>query len=501
MGTFSAVFAVLLDLSYTLLVTGCFTLYVLGIALYRLYFHPLSKYPGPFLWKISRLPHAWYCCTGRIAYKITDFHGIYGPIVRIAPDELNFILEDAWQDIYGKPLPRNSQLRKDPDQFVANPDGPLGLLLEPSDEIHARHRRNLAPGFSEKILRVQEPLLNKYFGLLIQRLRENSGSPVDVAQYYEFATFDIVGDLTYGESFDCLEKLEVHLCLKLLHTAGKAIAILGIMQKFHPLDKIFLAIFARIARKDETMFRTLTREKLLKRLELPDPRPDFIAYVQRHLNSAEGMTFGEISETCGVLLAAGSETTASLLTAVTFYLTTHPSILKNLTTEIRNAFRSESEITIVSVNRLEYLLAVLNEALRIHPPVGGNLVRITPREGCMIAGRFIPGDTHVAINHWSASHSPLNFTRPYEFIPERWMGSLEFREDKRRVFNPFNVGPRNCIGRNLAYVEMRVILARMVYNFDMELCEQSKGWKDRQVMYLLWENWRPLMLKLSPVAR
>ncbi|KAH9218486.1 cytochrome P450 [Leptodontidium sp. 2 PMI_412] len=487
-------------LTYAPLVTAFFTLYLVGVAVYRLYFHPLAKYPGPPLWRVTRLPSAYHFAIGRLPYKIAEFHDRYGPVVRISPNELNFNVEEAWLDIYGKPPSRNTQLPKDQDQFIANPNGPRGLLLEPDDDVHARHRRNLAPGFSEKILREQEPLITKYFDLLIQRLREKSDSPVNMVEYFEFATVDIISDLTFGESFDCLEKLEIHLSLQLLHRAGRAIAILGLMQKFYPLNKIFLAFFAHYARDEEMRFRTLIREKLLSRLELPDPRPDIVCYSQKRLNTKEGMMFDELTETGGLLIAAGSETTASLLSGVTYHRLTNRSILAKLTDEVRNAFKKESEITMISVNSLEYLLAVLNEALCIYPPVPGNLNRITPPEGCMVAGRFIPGNTYIAVNQWAASHSSANFKRLYDFIPERWMGAPEFKEDKRRVVNPFSVGPRNCIGRNLANVEMRVILARMVFNFDMELCEESRGWLGAMRMYLLFEGKPPLMVKLTPVA-
>lgn len=257
-------------------------------------------------------------------------------------------------------------------------------------------------------------------------------------------------------------------------------------------------------------------EKLLRRLELPDLRPDMeglcdsgssladmssICHAQKRLNTKEGMMFDELAKTGGLLIAAGAETTASLLSGVTYHLLMNPSVLAKLTGEVRNAFKTESEINMTSVDNLEYLLAVLNEALRIFPPVPDNLNRITPKEGCMIAGHYLPGKKYVAINQWAAPHSSANFTRPYEFIPERWMGDAEFMKDKRRVVNPFSVGPRNCLGRNLANVEMRVILARMILNLDMELCEESRGWLEANRIYLLFEDKPPLIVKLTPAIR
>lgn len=85
---------------------------------------------------------------------------------------------------------------------------------------------------------------------------------------------------------------------------------------------------------------------------------------------------------------------------------------------------------------------------------------------------------------------------------ERWLGDEEFEEDNRKMVQPFSVGPRNCIGRNLAMAEMRVLVARLVWGFDMELVEESKGWgiPGRQRIFLVYEK-PPLMVRLKPVVR
>lgn len=72
-------------------------------------------------------------------------------------------------------------------------------------------RRNLSSGFSEKSLRDQEPILTKYFDLLIEKLRVNCEQPLDMAKWYNFITFDIIGDLTYGKPFGCLEDSKMHV--------------------------------------------------------------------------------------------------------------------------------------------------------------------------------------------------------------------------------------------------------------------------------------------------
>lgn len=101
----------------------------------------------------------------------------------------------------------------------------------------------------------------------------------------------------------------------------------------------------------------------------------------------------------------------------------------------------------VSVNSLSYLLAVLDEALRMFPPVVNTTPRVTPAEGAEIAGHYVPKNMNVSVTQWAAYSSPTNFRRPKDFIPERWLGDEEFDDDRRSVLQPFHVGPRNCIGR------------------------------------------------------
>jgi hypothetical protein len=87
---------------------------LLSVAVYRIWLHPLSKYPGPPLWSTSRIPLSFYFIRGTLPYRIQELHNQYGPVVRIAPSELSYTTEDAWADIYGK-QPGMPQLRKDPN--------------------------------------------------------------------------------------------------------------------------------------------------------------------------------------------------------------------------------------------------------------------------------------------------------------------------------------------------------------------------------------------------
>jgi cytochrome P450 len=122
-----------------------------------------------------------------------------------------------------------------------------------------------------------------------------------------------------------------------------------------------------------------------------------------------------------------------------------------------------------------------------------------PEGGATINGEFVPEGTAVSIPIYAASRSPANWAQPDSFIPERWTGEdPRFQDDLREASQPFSFGPRNCIGMNLAYVEMKIIIARLVWHFDLENATEG-DWIDQRV-YMTWEK-APLWVKLHPVKR
>ncbi|KAJ1333997.1 aspirochlorine biosynthesis cytochrome P450 monooxygenase [Microdochium nivale] len=121
-----------------------------------------------------------------------------------------------------------------------------------------------------------------------------------------------------------------------------------------------------------------------------------------------------------------------------------------------------------------------------------------------IEGYFLPAKTSTSVHQWSAYQSAYNFYEPQHFLSERWLASVSttdprFVHDKRDILQPFLTGPGVCIGKNLAYAEMRVILCRLLFSFDLELQAESKDWANQRIMSL-WEKGE-LNVKLTAVNR
>ncbi|RKK06705.1 hypothetical protein BFJ65_g18603 [Fusarium oxysporum f. sp. cepae] len=149
------------------------------------------------------------------------------------------------------------------------------------------------------------------------------------------------------------------------------------------------------------------------------------------------------------LIIAGSDTTATLLTGSVYLLLKNSIILRMLTLMLRTQFHSSSEMTLLALQRQEYLNAVLKEILRLYPPAPGNLFRRTEKEGHVVMGEIIPPDTCLTMHLWAAHRSSLNFHAPDDMAPERWFKTrpAEFEGDYRATMKPFSMGPQGCPGR------------------------------------------------------
>lgn len=286
-----------------------------------------------------------------------------------------------------------------------------------------------------------------------------------------------------------------HLRILLIFNNLKLMVFGNAARKVPGLTNLLMAMTPNKILEEGAAHMQLARDYANKRLAMKTDRKDIMSYIIEHNGNENGMSVDEIHAQTYVIIIGGSETTATLLSGALYYLCRNQDAMSKIKKEIRAAFGTESEITFNTVSKLKYVLAVLNETLRIYPPVPGNLPREVPGKGAIISGRWVPGGTAVSVCHWATYHSAANFKNPHSFIPERWLGDPAYASDDREAFQPFSFGPRNCVGRNLAYMEMRIILARLLWNFDVEIEEESCGWIKQRV-FILWEK-GPLFVRLT----
>ncbi|KAM7203470.1 Cytochrome P450 [Naviculisporaceae sp. PSN 640] len=500
-------------------------LYPITRAIYNVCFHPLSKIPGPILWSASRLPYVRSLIRGNLVHDIQKFHAQYGPIVRVTPNEVAFAQPEAWTDIYqsryendnsnpspgGQAPTRNyrGEFRKDPSWWAPPTGNAFSVITATDPEQHARFRKILAPAFTPRALKAQEPFLHRYVNLLVERLREAATSPeqeeVDMHNWFNFTTFDIFGDLGFGESFKCLENSQYHPWIHALLGSIKAIVWLISARWYPTINYLLLLCIPPSLKKMAEEHDQQVKQRVRRRMNYEMDRPDVFAPILAAQKNGNGMTQDEIDITFSGLVTAGSETSATTLTGTMNYLVQDPRVLGLLTEEIRTRFKEESEITLEALRDLPYLDHVLHEGLRLCAPVPWILPRVVPPEGAVVCGVFLPGGTTVSVQAYTMNRTPEYWHQADKFIPERWQPEVDtdesspFHKDRRDAWQPFLLGSRGCLGQNLAWAELRLIMAKLVWNFDFEMSKDPArrlNWEKLKT-HLLVET-EPVWVRIRP---
>jgi cytochrome P450 len=360
-------------------------------------FHPLRNVPGPLLYRATDL--AWACSfiRGTLTFDVLAMHEKYGPVVRIRPGELAFASPQATNDIY---CARTAGQKDGSLKGGARELSKLRIFYKPSDRVpdslivapfekHAQLRKLMAPAFSEKAMREQEPLVTTYVDMLISKLRKRADGTTaqNLTKWYNWTTFDIIGDLAFGEPFQCLEKEADHAAITLFANSPNLAAI-PVTLKYLGWGMLAPLSLLAIGPAGIGFFKH-AKAKMRRRMELGQARPDLIEpFIEKEEEGV--LTYDDVQANANLFIFAGSETTASLLGAVTYLLLANPDKLAKLTEEIRSTFSSELQINMKSVQNLSYMLACLNEALRYYPPAPTGFPRVAPAGGAVVDGLYIP---------------------------------------------------------------------------------------------------------------
>ncbi|TGO62839.1 hypothetical protein BELL_1102g00030 [Botrytis elliptica] len=462
-------------------------LYSITSTLYNLTLHPLTRIPGPLLWRATRLPYILSLLRGNLVIDTRSLHSHYGTIVRTAPDEVSIAHEDVWHDVFS-PVGGHKPFPRDPVFFKSPPGQAENLITTVDAEISTRMRQVLGPAFTDRAVARQEPVLQRYVSLMVDKMRaemqrpENArmGARINVVDWMNWWSFDVIGMLALGESFDCLKETANHPWAVLIFNAIKMMALAAVTQYFPGLDSLILKLLPASTRKMQEDHFAYAAEKIHRRLQRPESAEgDFMTVMLDPKNNPEfsKMSMPEIESTTALLLLGGSETTGTTICGILNCLVQNPQELGKLEAEVRTIFEKEEDITLSALQQLPFLNAVVNEGLRFCNPVSGGLLRVVPRGGATVCGYFLPEGTHIQCNTIAMALSEQNFHHSLQFRPDRFLPAHlrphEYAHDNRHILKPWGLGSRVCLGRAFGQAEVRLVLARLLWNFDL----QSAGGK------------------------
>ncbi|OGM41143.1 cytochrome P450 [Aspergillus bombycis] len=453
--------------------------------IYTRWFHPLAKFPGPFWASITRIWTLLHVLPGNAEKRQMKLHARYGPVVRIAPNELVASDPEAIQTLYGiKSLTAKTDFylafrppwARFPDHFSAE-----------GGKQHGERRRIVSHVYTMTSILQSEKYIEKCIRIWLEKL----GEMADSRKSFDLYAYDVIGELYFSKMFGFLQAGGDHLGYIdatedlipvqflaanmptyvrglfmltgiLFPKVRRALGALGDLT-----DATNAMLKDRLATLQSDSESKSQRQDILgKLLEISHKRGEELDFV---LDDIKMESFGAFF--------AGSETTALTLSGILYHIFHTPRVYAKLTAEIDAAVQcnqlSTPRISYNEAIKLPYLAACIKEGMRMHPITGVSFPRHAPSSGCMIGGHYIPGNARIGVNPGVMHFNKTIFGEDADqFRPERWIDGDASRMD--RFIMQFGMGARTCLGKNISMCEIYKAIPELLKSYTFELgCDEE----------------------------
>lgn len=452
----------------TVISLGCYTVAIFSsIVTYRLFFHPLSRagFSGPRLAPVSQFFHAWACRDSKDFLYLDGLARQYGDFVRTGPSELMVTHPDVHHIIDGP----GSRCIKADWYDITHPQVSLVTTRDP--KLHEHRRRLWDKGFSTKALAQYRLRIAKYISMLDNLIEADvmAGRSTAIGTKFSWFAFDFMGDFCFGHSFDLLQKQEWHSVVIKIQEA------MNLIGPTTPLPWLVHLGFDTLPflKQVRTWFSMIEwcREQMEVKVQ-NSQEDDSNHEVSRWLIEEarnNGFTEGDWKWLTGdavLAVVAGSHPIMATLTCLFYRLACHPAHAEKLQKELENVDCLDDH----SLQTLPHLNAVIQETLRLHPPLISAGMRKAPKAGIRIGDTFIPGGTTIIAPRYTIFRRKDCFPNPHSFIPERWTERPDLVKNKIG-FDPFGTGRYNCVGKNLGMTQVRMVTAKLLQKYDVTFCD------------------------------
>lgn len=440
-----------------------------SIAIYRLYFHPLDRFPGRPLAKLTQLHSLTLTAKSGLKWHqiLQSLHSQYGDYVRTGPRELSVADPAALTYILG---------------YGAKPGkGPVYDSMEESvnttrdREFHTQRRKIWDSGL-RTLVSSYTPQIENFTSTLLTRVRSSVGMPLNVNSLALHYSYDVAMQLAFGQAGGFISGNQSETAKSVMAGIKEATFALGLL--YHvPWIMTLLTTFAFLPGPMKG-WNDWSEKMLKERKQRGTEKPDLMGHLIANTpDTRKGNTL--LFADSRVIVAAGSDTTATALTTLFTLFASSPNLVSQIRQEIDPKLSSNPPTFSCSTS-YPVLDSIINETLRLYPPVLFASQRTNLKVPLLIPSSplkpkslveketFIPADTIISMPTYTLHRDGRNFSRPTEFIPERWTTKPELVLN-RQAFIPFSTGMTNCPGRNLAMMELRDVVARTLGEFDVSL--------------------------------
>ena len=450
----------------------------------NVWFHPLSKYPGPIAARASE----WWKVYIEVWKKesmtevLSQLHEQYGDVVRTSPNELHFASAKAYFDIYAPAV------RWDKERVLYHSMGvdstSFGYLKYPQ----AKQRKDvLQPLFSRRAVSGIQGLIRRKLNDYCDTLTQHNAAKESSNMYLGLRclTVDTISAFCFGKSLNALSAphFQAPIVISMDYANPEFLPFKHLPSYRNLIWALPTSISAKLL-PDTSGFAQisrLTREQVEAAIADPSSLQKYPHQTIYHRLLDPAAQDGrpipskdQLLEEAKNLIFAGTDTTGNTLYVGMWHLMRDLSLQSRLRKEVRAVWPSlTDEPSYETLANVPLLAAVIKESLRVSSGVSSPLSRVVSPQGAVIGGHSVPGGTIVGMSAVFLHNNTEIFPEPHDFNAERWLGPNA--KELERYLVSFSRGPRSCLGINLAHCELHMSFATLVRRFEMILDESIEG--------------------------
>ncbi|KAL4867993.1 hypothetical protein BDV12DRAFT_186272 [Aspergillus spectabilis] len=468
------------------------------LALHRLYLSPLRKFPGPKLAAATQWYETYYEMIyqggGMFTKKIRKLHEEYGPIVRINPWELHIDDPEFYETIYAPSAPFD-KLQVFQNRFSI----PTAAFSTADHLAHKRRRAALTPFFTKSKIQAHGPFIQGLVDEACQRLTDEycgQPKPLTLNDFFACVSADVITTLAFGDP--------PHLCQSpdwktpFTQAMDDLVASTHVNTQFPFMVPVTNAIPPSLLAKSPAFEPVISFRQLLSSRSKPDTpgeklenatgRGDtvFTVLLNSKLPPTE-LSKERLQHEAVSIIGAGFDTTRQMLTMIAFHIIHNPDVYQQLRAELLGAIPdADHMLSWAQLQQLPYLTACIEEGLRIGFGTVQRSPRISPHP-LKYQDYMIPPGTPVSQDSYHMHLHEDIFPDSTTYKPERWLGNPRGPDGVKqlsRYMVAFGRGARMCLGMQMAYAEIYLMIASMMRRFEFELFETDREDVDFYVDWL-----------------
>ncbi|KAK8072696.1 hypothetical protein PG996_006044 [Apiospora saccharicola] len=433
--------------------------------------NPLNTIPGAWHAKFTTLPATLASLSRQQVQYYHGLHQRFGPYVRTGPNQVFVADIDAYKAIHrvgGRFFKAEFYHYFGPTE-AGKP--PYGLFQMTDPVAHAQRRKLLGTGFTATSLRREwEVMVQDKVAAAVEGMRGEArrhGGEVDVRKWWNLMASDVVSTIMFGKSFDSLkagrkdpwfDEIKIAtlaafgaLSFPWLYEVLKRLPVTGRSRYFHAHKSLMGKGMAAIENSRE------------KTAEGSNTTANVFAKVLREADRGEGgsLTDADIAVEAGGFMIAGTDTTSNTLTYLVWAVMNNDDggLQATLEHELQERIENDpSGVTDAALEKLPILNAVIEETLRLYGAAPIPLPRIVPPGGLELGGTTSPRGPRL-------QRKPTRCTGTRGSSSTLRSGECATSKAARSAFGPFGAGSRGCIGKHLAYMELRLGAAAFFREF------------------------------------